>query len=99
MFFIHNSFLNETKKKSPRLCKTFTKVTSEAVDNVSLNKVEASNRNVIAVRRALAQNSRHPVSFPVLQCFVRDATTPQAPGAGSSARHPLSRKEEHGVYL
>lgn len=44
----------------------------EAVDNVSLNKAEVSNRNVIAVRKALAQNSRHPapvvLSRPSVLC-------------------------------
>lgn len=52
--------------------KTFTKRCFQAVDNVSLNKVEVSNRTVIAVRRALAQNSRHPapvvLSRPSVLC-------------------------------
>lgn len=62
--------------------------------------MEVSNRNIIAVRRALAQNRRHPrlLSFPVLQCFVTDVKTPQGPEAAPLRGTQSVGKGTQGVF-
>lgn len=97
-----NAFLPIIKNTSRWPWEAFPARNLEAADSVSLNKVEVSNRNVIAVRGALAQNRRRPLSFPVLQRFVGDVkmkTPSAAPRGCSSARDPVSWKgNTEGIY-